>query len=466
MVMISKSYPFFQSSVSKLSSTTDKERKIVNDLQLEQAAQSCNFYKRTPKKVTATALCLGFWRMQDNSENSLRKWAVNTGYFAQDVVSKQGLNNRLSFKMMEVVKTVLKHALSLKLSKLFAKKKNDPHYRKLLKIFNNIFIQDSTVQRLPAQLCEVFKSSHSRNQQTASVRIQAIYNFTTETWVDFHVGSYTDNDQSQAMMITQVAQKDDLVLRDLGYFTLESLAYLLENQKVITKYHVSTNLYDKQSGEKIDLLELFENQREIDQPILLGSKKRLPMRLVAIKLPKDIAKKRVEEAKNDRHTKANHSQQYYDLLQWEIYLTNVEKEDLNPAEIAKVYGLRWYIEILFKAWKSYANFKTILDQKRMTYQRTVISIYLLLIRFVYYSLDIYHYIQQQVESRSNKLLSMFKFLDVCAEFSTILLNIRLLRELDPLIPQFIQHGTYEIRQDRLNMKQKYLYVNELRIKKS
>ena len=441
------------------------EKKVVKDLALESFGWSSNFYQRDPKKITATGFILGFWKMQDAKEHSLANWALHTGIEVEDTISKEGINNRLTPCAVAMVKMILKHALSLKLGKFFTKEKANASNQKLYSKFNRILLQDSTMQKLPPNLSEIFKSSHSK-KQAATLRLQAIYDFTNETWVDFELGGYTDNDQSKAMMITKVAQKNDLILRDLGYFTLESLAHLSEYQYIISKWSRTTNLYSPDNGQQINLLRLFKGKRVLDIPIHLGSKKRLPLRLVAKKLPEAIALQRIEEAKNDRHTKSNHSEEYYQLLHWEIYLTNVTASILSIEEIAKIYGLRWYIEILFKAWKSYANFKSILDKEKMTYERTVISIYLMLIRFVYYMLDIYHYIKLKVSDETNKIISILKFFSLCRNLSDKIINIRQLKDLDPLIPQFISHGTYEKRRKRKNMQQKHLYVNELCIKKN
>jgi len=470
MVMISKKYALSKkwNNNSKKSEESEEseesEKKVAKDLDLETYGWSSGFYQRDPKKITVTSLVLGFWKMQDATEHSLAKWALHSGIEIGDTITKEGINNRLSESAVEMVKMILKYALSLKLDDFFAQEKADKSNQKLYAKFNRILIQDSTMQKLPPGLSEIFKSSHSK-KEAATLRLQATYDFTNEKWVDFELGGYTDNDQSKAMSITKVAQKDDLILRDLGYFTLESLAHLTEHQYVITKWSKTTNLYAPQSGTQINLLDLFKGKRTLDRAVHVGSKARLPLRLVAKKLPKEIAEKRVEEAKNDRHSKANHSEEYYKLLHWEIYLTNIEQSIIGIEEVAKLYGLRWYIEILFKAWKSYANFKTILDKDRMTYERTVISIYLMLIRFVYYMLDIYEYIKLKVGKKTDKLISIFKFFSICRNLSASIINIRYLWELDPLIPQFVLHGTYERRNKRKNMQQKHLYVKELCILK-
>lgn len=464
--MISEKYSFIKEKVKKSWTTSDPEKKIAKDLKLEHFGWESEFYKREPEKISVTGLFMGFWKMADRKENSLRCWALHTGQETGKAVSKQGLDNRLSWPAIGLVKMVLKHALQLKLHEYFEQEKKDKNKQQLYAKFNHILIQDSTVQKLPPELWEIFKSSYSNGKKAASLRVQAIYNFTTETWVDFDIGSYTNNDQSKAMMITEVAQKDDLILRDLGYFTLESLAHLIENQWVVTKWAKTTHLFNPQANQRLNLLDLFKNKIEIDQTVEVGSKKRLPMRLVAHKLPKPMADKRIEEAKNDRHSQANHSDEYYKLLNWEIYLTNVEADMLTAKEIAQIYGLRWYIEILFKAWKSYANFKTILSKEKMTYPRTVISIYLMLIRFVYNMLDIYHYVKEKLSLITERFISIFKFASICRNLSDKILDIFSLKELSPLILQFYKHGIYEKRLKRTNMIEKHLYFKELHIIKN
>ena len=216
MVMINNKYPFFKLLSRTSSEEQEEEKKIAKDLDLEHFGWASKFYKKEPEKITVTGLFMGFWKMADRKENTLRSWALHTGQETGNPVSKQGLDNRLSWPAIELVKMVLKHALKLKLSSHFKKEKEEAANKKIYAKFNNILIQDSTVQKLPSELWEIFKSGHSKGKKAASLRIQAIYNFTTETWVDFDIGSYTDNDQGKAMMITEVAKKDDLILRDLG----------------------------------------------------------------------------------------------------------------------------------------------------------------------------------------------------------------------------------------------------------
>jgi hypothetical protein len=96
----------------------------------------------------------------------------------------------------------------------------------------------------------------------------------------------------------------------------------------------------------------------------LGAEHRCRVRIVAQRLPQEVAGRRRQKAKEDRSAKANHSEEYYQLLGWCIIVTNVPREVLASTQIIKVYACRWRIEILFKAWKSAAlNMQEIFKQR-------------------------------------------------------------------------------------------------------
>ncbi len=443
--------------------------KVTVDLSIENIAWDSQFYKQLPKKITASNLVLGFWEMQRKGKNSLRNWAIESGMLSgvPTSISKQAIDVRLNDNCLKMSELVLKHALDLKYFEARKKLENSKELEEVHTLFNRILLQDSTVQSLPPNLCEEFPASHTRGKQAAMLRLQAIFDLTNMVWLHFFIGSFCDNDQSQSKLIENVVQKNDLLLRDLGYFTLNSLELFIKNQYVITKWDNKTNLYyaqefgENQKGEKIDLLKLFKGKTKVDISVQVGSKKRLSMRLVAQKLPKQQAKARIEAAKKDRHSKSNHSKEYYKLLEWEIYLTNVEEDKLSVKQIVKLYGLRWYIEILFKSWKSYSNFKKMLGKEKMNYTRLIITIHLLLIQFVYFMLDIFQYISKKVAEKTNRLMSILKFMDVVSDLLDYIIRIEKLSDLDDLIPHFVSHATYERRNKRKNMMQKCLFFNDL-----
>ncbi len=50
--------------------------------------------------------------------------------------------------------------------------------------------------------------------------------------------------------------------------------------------------------------------------------------------------------------RTNHSERYYKLMDWNIYITNVPPAVWSSKDVDAVYPLRWRIETIFKAWKS------------------------------------------------------------------------------------------------------------------
>lgn len=450
----------------------EKKEHASNLLEMESAAWESEFYKKDPKGITATNLTYGLWKMQQEGKNSLRNWALQIGMRSGKVVTKQAVDERLTSKAVALAKAILKKALTQSQSddsKNFKKsnkklKADKKELKEILKIFNNVYLHDSTTQKVPQKLVENFPGNRSHGKRKAVMRIQAVYNFTQEKWMDLTVGAYAENDQGNAGELIGKLKKNDLLIRDLGYFVLDAIEQLIENQYLITRWDNRTSIFDR-NEKQLDLLTFLKQSDKIDCPVLIGSEKKIPMRMVAHKLPKAQADARIAEAKKTRKdspSKAEHSKEYYELLKYEIFLTNISDEIMDSFQIAKMYGLRWYIEILFKSWKSYFNFKVMFDKDRMSYERTVVTIYLILAQFVYLTSEIYDYIRTKVEEPAKGcFISILKFMDVTNSLLSKILAIENLCELDLLIPQFSKHSIYEKREKQKNMKEKLQNFKEL-----
>lgn len=153
-------------------------------LDLEFLGWESGFYQRRPNKITSTALLSSFWQMHQGSTNTLKDWTSELTKATGKVISEQSLNERLDERAVNLAKRALEKALNLKTNKKTIKKKKKI-YKKFLKLFNRIIIRDSTTQKVPNHLHEIFPSSHSKGEPTAMMRIQALFNFTEEKWENF-----------------------------------------------------------------------------------------------------------------------------------------------------------------------------------------------------------------------------------------------------------------------------------------
>jgi len=58
----------------------------------------------------------------------------------------------------------------------------------------------------------------------------------------------------------------------------------------------------------------------------LGKKEKVLCRLVVVPLPEKVTNEKIRKAKNHRNNDANHSKEYYELLKYQIYITNVPQD--------------------------------------------------------------------------------------------------------------------------------------------
>ena len=61
--------------------------------------------------------------------------------------------------------------------------------------------------------------------------------------------------------------------------------------------------------------------------------------------------------KAKREHRGHHpSQAVLELMDWTIFITTISDALADFTRILAIYGLRWRIEVIFKAWKSHMNF--------------------------------------------------------------------------------------------------------------
>lgn len=437
---------------------SDSPFNLENPSDVEHLAWASGYYRQEAKKISGSSLVLGFFNMMSLGLNTLSAWCIEIGLIGKCAMYKSSLHERLDTRTLSFVQAILQRTMELRVKQAYAKQGNlKPGLNSLLRHFGNILLCDSTCAKLPSNLAGYFPSSYSHGEPTATLRVQTIYNYRHEQFERFKTGSFRDNDQSESNLILEVAQPGDLVLRDLGYFVLENLRRM-SNMGIffISKFRPDTTIYAALSGEKIDLLVQLKKKKRLDIPVLLGSKEKLPLRLVAEKLPEDVARKKRQKARMDRNKKTNHSEIYYELLGWVVFVTNIDDKTLDAKQITEVYRIRWFIELIFKAWKSHFNFTKVFETQKMNYWRAHITIVLVLIRIAYWSLEVYRYIKNGVAKLTDRPLSILKYFGVLNLLSCQINAIKQIEELDILIHHFAIHATYDRRKNRQNFKERHM----------
>jgi len=91
----------------------------------------------------------------------------------------------------------------------------------------------------------------------------------------------------------------------------------------------------------------------LDMQILLGIKERVPCRILAVKVPDDVANERRRKMKKAAKDKGiTLSERVLKLANWNVICTNIAPELLSVEEGFVLMRSRWQIELLYKLWKS------------------------------------------------------------------------------------------------------------------
>ncbi len=367
-------------------------------------------------------------------------------------ISKQSLNERFNKDAIVYVKQILSLALERQLSEVLI-----PGF---LPQFKKIRIKDGTRFNLPDRLSEYYKGSGgSKGVSNAAVCIQYEYDARSGKILSLDITSGTKNDQIDAKETVNRVDLDDLIIRDLGYYSLPTLtSFDLAGAFFITRLGTKTNIYKPEEQKEVSFKSLYEDmlkkqQTCIEMDIHAGKKERMPLRLIVSIIPEEVYQKRIRDAeKNNKSRGHNTSDDFKSRCRFNLFITKVKSEVLSAEEIIVLYKLRWQIELVFKIWKTTCKIDEI---KPMKYERFTCILYAKLILIVLnqqliWNLKRYYYL------KVGKILSLFKcFTTLQSKFEKIygiMKNKRKESEknLQEIVKIFSSNHWKEKRKNRLN----------------
>ena len=269
-----------------------------------------------------------------------------------------------------------------------------------------MLVQDSTVIQLPGWLYEVFSGVSNGASKACNCRVQATYDIKNKVFIGFSIDPYSKNDLAAAPELE--LQEDDLILRDRGYLTKEELQRHVQNRADFIYRHKTGMVYlDPITEEPIDLLKELRTNGSIDQVVRLNNKEKTRVRIVAARVDTETANLRRMKAKKESRSK-NPSQAVLALMDWTIFITTLCKEKVTMQTLLTIYGLRWRIEIIFKAWKSHMKFDVI---HRVSRTQLLILLMARLLRITFFTNSFYRCCYPIILGLYQRHLSLLKFLN-------------------------------------------------------
>jgi hypothetical protein len=349
MTRLQEPKPFAGKVKEKLTALFAPER-------LEALAWQSHFIQRASSKLTGPDFfALMTTEMLDNPAVSFGGLCdILQQRHPQAAMTPQALQQRMNTpEAVAYLQEVLQLALRAQLTPLYAQLP-----AALLASFGRVFLEDSTQCCLHEKLAEAFKGSGG-SASRSTVKIDVIYELLSH---HLHALTVTDGraaDQGQATAIVPFLRVGDLVIRDLGYFSLESLqqiaakdAWFLSRLSPSVAVYASADAATESLALVDHVQQTVEPQTVGDLAVYLGPR-RLPCRLLAYRLPEEVVDQRRRTAYETARKKGRTpTHAYLHWLQYGWYITNVAAVVWAAEVVATVYRIRWQIELLFKQWKS------------------------------------------------------------------------------------------------------------------
>jgi len=304
------------------------------------------FQQRTSKMTGSTfvqSLVFGSLADTELSYTQLCANALDAGV----AITPQGLEQRFGPESAQLCQQVLARSLQVVFH-------GDGLSIPILERFNGIYLRDSSVVSLPAELHDLWPGVGGTAGESSAVKLQVCLEYVhgQVSGPILQAGRVADSNspyQSEAL------PRGAVRMGDLGFYSLEQFQ-ADQDQGVFTfsRYKIGTILMDRE-GQKIDLLPWLRSQSadQLERAVFLGKQARFACRLLVERVPPAAAEKRKRKLQEyARKKQVPVSAELLALAEWTLIITDIPAKLLSIPEAMVLLRVRWQIELLFKRWKS------------------------------------------------------------------------------------------------------------------
>jgi len=351
----------------ELSLFAEELYRYMSPATLNQLAIEAGGMKRKRKCHGHHFLSLCVWLNQQIATTSLTQLCSQLETSTGILLSPEGLNRRFNSASVAFFRNVFTTLLQAKIGG------SSTISHSLSAYFKRIRILDSTTFQVPDRFAATYPGAGGCSH-TAGVKIQLEYDLLSGEFSDVKIEPGKRSDQAYGATRMDMTQKNELYIRDLGYFRLQDFksiqdkeGYYLSRLKLPTKIYrkeFETVVFKTKPAQLRPVyiqihLEDIMNQLQPGQvyelhDVYVGSKDKLPTRIVVYRCTEEQKQKRLHDRAIREKKKGITYTERTKLLQGiTVYMTNIPTEWVPKEKIYDLYSLRWQIELLFKIWKSW-----------------------------------------------------------------------------------------------------------------
>ena len=270
-------------------------------------------------------------------------------------VTTTAIEHRFTPRLVTFLRAVLERAVERALAAA-------PQPVEVLRKFTGVRIGDSSTIALPEELADQFPGcGGAAGAGPAALKIHLLWDLLSGSILRLRITPGRDSDATDPIA-REVPPAGSLSLFDLGYFAPGRFRSITRaGASWISRLQYGTSVLDAQ-GRPLALLPYLRGKAgsgPIDVSVLLGAADRLPCRLIALRVPQEVADRRRQKAyeKARKHGRVP-SREYLDWQDWTIFVTDCAAELLSWQAVVVLYRARWQIELMFKLWKSHNRLAT------------------------------------------------------------------------------------------------------------
>lgn len=338
---------------------------------------ACGFYKRSSKLLPSKFFDILLYSASINGQFSLGQLSGEAAMSYDLPITKQGLDSRFDEKAVCFVKSIL--------GEVMANQIGEPLDPRFLSRFNKVRIKDGTRFDLPQRLKENFPGFGGKITSDAAACVQYEFDLKNRCLLDLDITSAKRTDYQDAKEKVGQIDKGDLVIRDLGYFSLYVLKSIAEKEAFfLSRLKPKMKVFDQGSRE-VNFARLYANMVSNQMPrvhlqAFIGEKERFPVRMSIELVPEEVYQKRILAVEKENKKKGRTTSEEFRIrARFNILVTNVPEEDLPVEDMYKLYKTRWQIELVFKIWKSTIGISKL---QPMKYHRFMCLLYAKFILFL------------------------------------------------------------------------------------
>lgn len=314
---------------------------------MDVLARETGCVKRERKFSGSTLLSTLVLTVLQNPKPSNRDYQTTAAQLGLDV-TENAIAQRFTPELVKFLEAATNRVLSHVLS-------TDAPPIELLGRFAQVVIGDSTTVTLPDEYAEQFPGCGGKHGSgKAAMKIQVLWDLIHGR---LHVLLEPGRASDAKSPISEIPlPAGSLSIFDLGYFSVARFDRVGKAKGYwLSRLQHGTTVCDGR-GNPVALQKfLAKNAKRgvVDVGVQLGET-RLPSRLVAVRVPPEIAARRRQKLREKAQDHGREpSQEYLGLQEWTIFVTNCPSTLLKWKEVVVLYRARWQIERLFKLWKSH-----------------------------------------------------------------------------------------------------------------